>query len=191
MDAITAGLFGGSMVAFIQGSFNYFDKRKTALEDDKRAEITNELQQMDKLLDFWMKKFNDLEQKQRSDLEELRHGFDNEKGKIETKYQDDLKQIRQDNLSEKTTAEMVIASLQTEIRQIIKQRGEDQLSFERQISKIKEDFNNKLLEIEKQKVEFLTGMLDRFENFCKSIGGNYESKNRNNTGNNNAVDTRQ
>lgn len=172
MDAVTAGLLGGALVALIQGGFSYFDKRKTAPElvQQKLSEIeaSSNANNQAKLLDFWIKKNEELERKQTEELNGIRKSFESEKNSLSVRYNEEISQLRREVQAEKTTNELVISSLNNELRRMIEQRGQDQLEFQKQITLLKDEFNSRMIELEKEKTVFLNDTLKRLEDILKN-----------------------
>lgn len=180
MDAVAGGLLGAALTAFVTGGFNYLDKRKTAPES-KEA----------KMLDFWVQQVARVEEKQTTELNGIRQSFDEEKIKLETKYNTDISQLRQEQQGNLVANQLHNESLNTELRQMIVQRGEDKLQFQKQIGDLRADFHINNLQIEKEKTEFLTGIFTRFEDLCHTLGGkvNDTTKSNNSTSGINAEST--
>lgn len=185
MDAVTGALIGGALVALIQGAFTYANNRKTTpeLTEGKIQEINaaSETKQQETMLAFWVEQVERVESKQTTELNGIRSSFDTEKAVLLDRHTKDVQQLRQEAQAEKMASDLFAGSLQTEIRGMITRHAEDRLDFQRQISDLKEDFSTRQLTLEREKTIFLSGMLDRFENFCNNIGGTTKERRRDDT----------
>src|SRR5690242_10437497 len=155
MDAVSGGLLGAAFVAFIQGGFNYLDKRKSAPENTesklKEMQAQYNLESDAKMLDLWVERFKAIEDKQTLELNGIRKSFQDEKAMIIQKNTADIQQIRQEAHADKMAGDLLSASLNTEMRQMISERGNDKLAFQEKLNELEKKFAAKELEIEKEK----------------------------------------
>lgn len=173
MDAVSGGLIGAALIQFIQAGFNYLDKRKSAPEITegkvKEIQATHDTQRDSTMLNFWLDEVKKLEDKQTLELNGIRQSFELKEKQITDRYVIELNQIRQEAQAEKASNDMITSSLQSEIRRMIEMRGNDQLEYQKQFSLLKDEFHIKALESEKEKNNFMVGILDRFEGYFKGV----------------------
>lgn len=160
VDAVTGGLLGAAVVAFINSGFTFWNNRKAAPEitrqEIEKMQEQHEQKRDETMLNFW--------------LEQVK--------RVEDKYSQDIQQIRDSAIAEKTSSDLTNSSLQTEMRHFVEEKGKSDLEFQKEIGKLREDFHINNLVLEKEKVAFMENMFTRYEKLAYQItGGQYNAIN--------------